>query len=194
MTRNCWHRHDSDKEHQLQLNNERNINDAPDKEINYNSTTRHMISRAQQTQPSTWQPTPIFFFFFFLLLTCVVSQFKYVLTWMNQPPTWYLSTLCLRFFTLAFVPTCRHHDSHRHCRQTVTDLQFVHYCNEYLFNIATNNQRVYTHKSHLDRAHLHQIKESTKDKSHSYFLQSTCIQFATNLFFVTQFYLQSTCI
>ena len=58
---------------------------------------------------------------FFPLLTCVVSQFKYVLAWMNQPPTWHLSTLYLWFFTLAFVPTCRQHDSHRHCRQTVTD-------------------------------------------------------------------------
>ena len=51
------------------------INNAPDNENNYNSTTRRMIARAQQTQPSTWQPTPIFFplcslVLFFTVQTC----------------------------------------------------------------------------------------------------------------------------
>ena len=95
------HQQHSRQGEQLQLNNE-----------------THDLSCATDAAVDLAADTHIFFF---PLLTCVVSQFKYVLAWMNQPPTWYLSTLCLRFFTLAFVPTCRHHDSHRHCRQTVTD-------------------------------------------------------------------------
>ena len=131
-------------------------------------------------------------FFSFAHLCCVTVQ---ICSCMNESTT--LGIWVPYTYDSLHLHSCPHVDN-----MTLTDtadklsqiLQFVHYRNEYLFNIATNNQRVYTHKFHSNRAHLHQIKESTKDKSHSYFLQSICIQFATNLFFVTQFYLQSTCI
>jgi len=51
-----------------------------------------------------------------------------------------------------------------------TNCQNSYYGNEYLFDIATSNQRIYTHKLNS----LHQIKTSTKDKTPSWFWQSTC--------------------
>jgi len=67
------------------------------------------------------------------------------------------------------------------------------YFNEYLFDTATSKHWVYMHKLSSNWAHLHQITKSTKDKSLPVNVQSICTQFAINLLFVTQFYLQSTC-
>jgi len=55
-----------------------------------------------------------------------------------------------------------------------TNCHNSYYSNAYLFDIATSNQRIYTHKLNSTRAHLQQIKTSTKDKSHSWLWQSTC--------------------
>ena len=80
---------------QLQLNNE-----------------AHDLSCATDAAVDLAADTHIFFFLCSLVLCHSSNMFLH--EWISHP--WHLSTLYLRFFTLALVPTCRQHDSHRHCR------------------------------------------------------------------------------
>jgi len=119
------------------------------------------------TRSSAWQLSPIIFF---PLLTCTVAQSKHVFC-MNEPAT-NLASEYLMLTIPKHLHLCPHVNNmtltdtaEKNCHRSSSD-----YSNEYLFGIATINPRIYTHKLNSNRAHLHQIKTSTKDESHSWLL------------------------
>ena len=124
-------------------NNERNLNNAPDKEDNYNSTLsnapdkqrfkqREQLQLNNETRDYSCAEGAVvdlaadthIIYIFFAHMCCGTVQ---TCSCMNEPATnWHLSNLCLRFFTLAFVHACTQHDSHRHYRHKLSQIvQFL---------------------------------------------------------------------
>ena len=101
---------------------------------------------------------------------------------MNQPPTWHVSTVCLRFFTLAFMPACKQHDSSPTCPGLQIHIIQIRLCRRGCVHRYTNtrkytNTRFYTHFTHnctQAPAHTHIpytrcvcISEYTNPRTHS---------------------------
>ena len=89
-------------------------------------------------------------YIFFLLLTFAVAQSKRVLAWMNQPPIGLL-------VTDAYDSLHLHSCTHVH-NMNLTDTidtnchrSYSSYCNEYLFDTATNKQRTLSTQTVTDR-------------------------------------------